>query len=509
MKNRDSIFQLIHSLTKNEKGYFKKYISKYSSVKDKQNSYVKLFDAIEKQTEYDESKLKKKFANDNLGKHLAVSKNYLYNAILKSLRSYYQETSTDVTIRLMLRDGDILFQKALFDDYEDILHKAKKLAQKSEKFLLLLAIYGRFFRLNTVLGKDKKDYERIIHEDYEEQMKAIDQYKNILEYRQLSAQLHALTKGGYEGDLRENKGFMEIVNSPLLKENINLPSYRAGTYYYNILGLIYGSYLHDNQKAYEINSKYASYIESNALFLDEEPSNYVIALNNLMIYQQNLNKFDEYKATLKKLSTFKVKDTNLEISIYSKVVMIELCYYIRTNKIKEGIEFFEKHEPLLKVYFSQINKSFLIAILDSVYILYFINESYSKALNYVNKLINEKLTIREDIICFAHMFYLFIHFEMKNFDHIEYIIRSTERFINNKKGLTDFEKELIKFFRFVVDATSENAITKELQNLKQNVERFKNDDSCKIYFDFFNVEYWVNSKLEKRKYSDVAPKLHT
>ena len=51
MKATDDLFQLIKALTKNEKGYFKKY-SAFHSIGGK-NKYLLLFDAIEKQKEYD------------------------------------------------------------------------------------------------------------------------------------------------------------------------------------------------------------------------------------------------------------------------------------------------------------------------------------------------------------------------------------------------------------------------------------------------------------------------
>ena len=59
MKKTDDLFQLIKSLSKSEKGYFKKFSYLYTIEGEK--NYIKLFDAIEKQKEYDEKKLLKIF----------------------------------------------------------------------------------------------------------------------------------------------------------------------------------------------------------------------------------------------------------------------------------------------------------------------------------------------------------------------------------------------------------------------------------------------------------------
>jgi hypothetical protein len=52
-----NLHKLIHSLTPNEKAYFKKFA--YKSKDDKENPYLILFDAILKQDEYDEEASKK------------------------------------------------------------------------------------------------------------------------------------------------------------------------------------------------------------------------------------------------------------------------------------------------------------------------------------------------------------------------------------------------------------------------------------------------------------------
>jgi len=56
MKTSDQLHELIHALTKSEKRYFKIY----SSLQAGNKMYVRLFDLIEKQKQYDEAKLKSK-----------------------------------------------------------------------------------------------------------------------------------------------------------------------------------------------------------------------------------------------------------------------------------------------------------------------------------------------------------------------------------------------------------------------------------------------------------------
>ncbi|MGZ6555019.1 MAG: hypothetical protein ACXVDV_20715, partial [Bacteroidia bacterium] len=97
MKYSDDLFQLINTLSKNEKGYFKKYAAKH--VIGEQNNYIRLFDAIEKQNEYDEEKIKKIFKAETFIKHLPSEKNYLYWMIIKSLMEYHSELSIAIELK--------------------------------------------------------------------------------------------------------------------------------------------------------------------------------------------------------------------------------------------------------------------------------------------------------------------------------------------------------------------------------------------------------------------------
>ena len=57
-------------MTQSEKRYFKMFVSVFEG---KNKTYVKLYNAIDKQKEYDEKALKEKFKNEPFVKHFAVT----------------------------------------------------------------------------------------------------------------------------------------------------------------------------------------------------------------------------------------------------------------------------------------------------------------------------------------------------------------------------------------------------------------------------------------------------
>lgn len=68
------LFELIKALSGSEKRYLKLYAASIGGKKD--SAYLRLFDAVNRMTEYDERLLKQQLKNEAFVKQLSVAKNY-------------------------------------------------------------------------------------------------------------------------------------------------------------------------------------------------------------------------------------------------------------------------------------------------------------------------------------------------------------------------------------------------------------------------------------------------
>ncbi|MBK6998254.1 MAG: hypothetical protein IPH31_26490 [Lewinellaceae bacterium] len=127
MKKND-LHQLIHSLTKSEKRYFKLQSQRQTA----EGNYLRIFEILEKQTVFDEKALREKLDGATFLTQLHVTKNYLREKILESLRSYYSQLSQDAKVKDLLRNVEILFLKELFEQAADELQRAESLANEYE-----------------------------------------------------------------------------------------------------------------------------------------------------------------------------------------------------------------------------------------------------------------------------------------------------------------------------------------------------------------------------------------
>ena len=105
MKPSAELFDLVKSLSKSEKRFFK--LS--SSLQTGEKNYLQIFDAIEKQSSYDEAALKKQFAKETFVKHFPSEKNHLYKTILKSLRGFHADNSINSVLKQEIKNVEILY----------------------------------------------------------------------------------------------------------------------------------------------------------------------------------------------------------------------------------------------------------------------------------------------------------------------------------------------------------------------------------------------------------------
>src|SRR5215212_386025 len=143
----DTLFQLISSMEKSEKRHFKLYIKRSSSKQDLK--VVRLFDALDKLTEYDEKLLFKKLSGITKPQ-LYNLKAHLYKQLLASLRLLKTNDNTDLKLSEHLDNARLLYNKGLKLQSLHILEKAKELARTHNKFNFLVQVLSLEKKIETL-----------------------------------------------------------------------------------------------------------------------------------------------------------------------------------------------------------------------------------------------------------------------------------------------------------------------------------------------------------------------
>ena len=136
MKSKHDLFELIESLTKAEKRYFKisanRYGNKASTV------FLDVFDLISKQKVKNDADIAKALKSKISPNQLAVTKSNLYEAILSSLADQHKKKSIDVSERLS--QVSVLKKKGLLNQAKErvaLLQRDSELLNPSQNLEVL------------------------------------------------------------------------------------------------------------------------------------------------------------------------------------------------------------------------------------------------------------------------------------------------------------------------------------------------------------------------------------
>jgi hypothetical protein len=121
---------------------------------------------------------------------------------------------------------------------------------------------------------------------------------------------------------------------------------------------------------------------------------------------------------------------------------------------------------------------------------------YKEANLYLNILLNlPQLSVRKDIELYARMLNLLVHYELGNYDLLEYLIKSTYRFLINMKNVFGFEKAVINFLRKLSSVNTDKQLLENLELLKSEMQMLQNnplEKNAMLYFDFPS---WIDKKI--------------
>lgn len=506
-KASDHLFVLIKSLSKPEKRYFKLFSSRHISAA--KNSYQSLFDAIDKQDEYDEEALLKKFKNKALTNRFSVTKNRLYNSIMRSLDAYHSNSSVDAELRRLLHSAEILYKKSLYEQSNKMLKSAKRLAYHHEKNTILIEVLNWE---KMLLEKD--NYEDVSADDIDKILKEDQRIAKLIavynEFWNVKSHLfNVLFRKGKARSEAELTKFKTLIDHTLLnRDDSELFSQTRYLYYHIYSAFYFGT--GDYQRCYEYLKKNIALIEKNYPLFQEEPNTYVSVLTNAIYVGTQLKKFDEAFDYLQKLRTVPEQlvinsNENLDIRLFNSAYSIELTLYAQTGQFEKGLSIVCDVEKGLKKYGSKLSSVRKASFYFSIAILYFGAGKHAQALKWINELMNEvNIDQSEDIHCFAQLLNLIIHLELGNKDLIPYTLKSTSRYLETRNRVYKFETAMLRFIGDALRADNEEEVQETYQRLADVLKPLQNDPFESTALEHFDFISWAESKIQQRPFVDIV-----
>ena len=484
MTKKGNIFHLITSLSKSEKRYFKTSISEKSVNKN----YVKLFNIIDKQTEYDENEIRKVFKDEKFVKQLHVTKIYLTELILKNLRSYHSDKSINSKLINILNDIEILFDKELYDLAYYRIKKAEKLAFDYERLPYLLEILSWKRKLYKTKGEFIKREEKDLLNMESSTVKKLDVLNN---YWNLISKVY-----DYQANDKRFK------NSLLLKNEKTATTLQAKVLYYHILYTT--NLVNSNSKAViDSITKLIKLLEKHPDRITDDPGAYATALSNKISYLLFIKDRDEIPQLIKKVrdipSAYKLNSkSKFAVRLWVRLFNIELEMYRDNKEIARGIVLIMEIQEFIEQHKKAVPDEYLLLFYYQFSYIFFLNRDYSTSLVWLNEIMNKNFgRIHEEVQSYARILGLIIHFELNNIIVLRYAVTSCRRFLKKKKNLQEFESLLLRFFSRL-SLVREEEYPQLFNNFYSNLFDGEENKVSENVLDYIDIKSWLESNINRK-----------
>lgn len=492
----DSLFLLIRSLTKAEKRYFK--INSTHTIGEK-NNYMRLFDAMDKLTEFDDAKFKRKYKNEPFVKYLSAEKNYLYELILKTLRAYKAEKNRYNKLLGLIQDIDILYEKELYEECDKKIKKAQKIAVEMNYFHINGTLIDWKFRLISKLNDDNP--RELVEPLYDEIRENATKLANFYKYRSFKNEMQIINKKLLKVQQADDqRRYDEIVSSEHFKNPNLADSFIAKQEYYTMMGRLYGiNKEYDNE--YKMRSKHLQLFNENPEMKEEYPSIYSLALSDFLQVSIKINDFEGYEQAIEQLGI----GNNPEHFKEMKIINMggnQMFYLMNNSRWDEALKLSNVLEDMISKYGSSISWTQVITIKYNAGCLLLIMGNYSEAADKFDYVINEKAETYIGQLLASRVLHVICHYEISPPTVVEYLLGSTIRFSNKIQHNNEFNDIILKGIKKLTR-------TIDKAEIRQIMEQLLNDllsifEQYQFGLGLEEVICWLISRLENRTVVDVV-----
>jgi len=484
-------------MQKAEKRNFKLYIQRNSANKDLK--ITQLFDALDKMDDYDELSLLKKIPAVKK-QQLSNIKAHLYKQVLSSLRLLKSEESIDMQLHEQLDHARILYNKGLYLQSLKILDKLKELTHSYNQDSFLIQIISLEKKIETLhitrSMQDRADHLAYEANEVNEKRRIITQLSN------LALQLYSwYIKNGHARNEADEVGVRTFF-----KENLPRNAQLQKGFYEKLY--LYQSYCwyafirQDFLMYYRYTQKWVDLFHAEPQMIKVETGHYIKGMHNLLNAHFDLRNYKQFAVALQRFEKFADSETvnhndNNRIQTFVYLNTAKMNQHFMLGTFKEGLSLVSYIEEKLDEYSLYLDRHRILVFYYKIASLYFGAGNYKTCIDYLQKIINWKVDLRNDLQCYARLMHLLAHYELGNYDIMEYLSKSVYRFMLKMGNLTVIEEEVFAFIRNTFHL-SPRKLKPEFEKLLNKVKGLEKNRFETRAFAYLDIISWLESKVHEK-----------
>lgn len=488
MKSQDDLHDLVMSLTPAEKRYFKLSVSKG----DSKTNPLKLFEALDGLDEYDDVRVRRRLKGEKMVKYLSAEKNILFEAIMRTMRSYHSERTVDTRIFELMQEEVFLRGKGLNDLRSKTLEKAEALARKYEKFPYLLEIL--LAQKDLITEFEEKALAESISEKLE-QIREVTALQDVhARLNVINAEVFTMVRSGADMKSESNRNHLEGLADEVRSYEHKLSnSFRLRVRYHSTLSHYYNC-LADRKSCFEQTAAQLAVYEANPEMALEEGQGFKTTLANYLTRAHAWRDYSRFEELLKTLKNLPTDTFYAEGEVFQNVYFIEHLYYINSGRFEEAEQLVPIIQKGLVTYARKINKSRVLSFKYNILVMYFLMHKFKEAKFWSESIMAENTDIRQDMQTSNRILYPIICYELGKFDIMENITRASYRYLLAQQRLHDFERLVIRYLQAMPFTANTKEFEEKLSAFEIEMQTLRNTQGFLAASGFEEITLWMKSK---------------
>lgn len=491
------LYELVKSLTKSEKRYFKLYTQFQGGSK----AYLYLFGIIEKMNGYNEGKIRTQFTQQYQPTHFPATKQYLFQQLIAALRSFgaYKDLDSDHTD--MIETYKVLHYKGLHGQSAKLLKKIKAITWSDDAFIRHYYVLLQQYLQQIYHTTDPESSG--IREIVEERKKVLQIIQNYSWVGDVFTLQRIFLRNKLYCRSAEDKAALRRIIAPLLKTKESDMLSRTALGMRNMALCDYYSAMSMFGKAFETSRVYLE-LRENAGRADKVDTQTIAEYAQHLWLAVRAGRYDDFDIHLARYKSFVDEITNHDkhALAYERWYLFSLIRFCRLGLFDNAVLLQKEQQKTI----TQFEASFTMKGKITIWYFHayrdFARADYRKALQMIQKI---QLEANDEVeeYSFSKLLLMFIQFELGNHELLSYQVRSAQRFMEKQGRMYRCEKALLGFFKSVELAASKSDLRQKLLELKEQMTRLFKLPHERGFLFFIDVDSWVDAKLAGKQFADL------
>ena len=331
---------------------------------------------------------------------------------------------------------------------------------------------------------------------YPERFRVLQILLNVTHLNQIYGELMGIaTNSGFDSQL-QNEKIKLLMSNPILKESALCGEPDELYALWNVFFVYH--YINKNfRESYLAKKKqFELYGESN-VFYKTRPKTQLLLLGNLTSLAFNLLDAKEFEFAYTEMLKAHDKVQGFEGLKFEQRSAFGLLRF----KFQKDYSGLEKHVAYITENLAKHKNGFaIVREMDTYFnvaIAFFRKKDFGKALDWLNKILNHpRVEERQQVHRYARQFELLVHFELKNFELLDYKITNTQRYLAKRKTGDEFDKVLLNGFRQLIKAKDKTELKNQFVQLRRAIEKIFSSEELRKIEEQFEYLAWVEEKLK-------------